>query len=177
MASSSEQPRARRRRDTPFKPTRAELAAARTGAVRDVIGPGLRVLFVGINPGLYSAAIGHHFGRPGNRFWPALHAGGFTPRVLSPFEEARMLDWGWGLTNLVHRPTALAQEVTPEELRTGGARLIRKIRRYRPAFVAPLGVSDPSMPHNSVDGIRPVEPSNKRRHRKSARSVVGGLDS
>jgi TDG/mug DNA glycosylase family protein len=96
---------------------------------------------VGINPGLYSAAIGHHFGRPGNRFWPALFAGGFTPRLLSPFEEILLLDFGLGMTNLVDRATVMADELTRDELVLGGKRLLRKVRRYRPKFVAPLGLT------------------------------------
>src|SRR5262244_3488625 len=105
------------------RPTREEVAAARGRTIPDVIGPGLRVLFVGINPGLYSAAIGHHFGRPGNRFWPALHAGGFTPRVLSPFEEIHLLRYRLGMTNLVDRATATADELARDELVTGTKRL------------------------------------------------------
>src|SRR2546423_11518120 len=99
------------RKTQPFwRPTREQLAAARDLTVPDLIGPRLRVLFVGINPGLYTAAIGHHFGRPGNRFWPALHAGGFTPRVFSPFESIRLLELNLGITNLVKRATAMAHE-------------------------------------------------------------------
>lgn len=124
-----------------WRPTRAQLEAARAGTVRGVIDHGLCVLFVGINPGLYSAAIGHHFGRPGNRFWPALHAGGFTPRVLSPFEEIELLDHRLGITNIIARPTATADELTRDELRQGAKRLERKVRRYRPKFVAPLGIT------------------------------------
>ena len=124
-----------------WRPTRAELDDARAGTVRDVIDHELRVLFVGINPGLYSAAIGHHFGRPGNRFWPAVHAGGFTPRVLSPFEETRLLDYRLGITNIVARPTATADELTRNELQQGAKRLERKVRRYRPRFVALLGLT------------------------------------
>ena len=106
-----------------------------------MIDDGLRVLFVGINPGLYSAAIGHHFGRPGNRFWPALHAGGFTPRLFSPFEEILLLPLGIGLTNLVDRATATAEELSVDELRAGVERLKRKVRRYRPHYIAPLGLT------------------------------------
>jgi TDG/mug DNA glycosylase family protein len=99
------------------------------------------VLFCGINPGLYSGAVGHHFARPGNRFWKALHGAGFTPEVLSPFEERRLLEGGVGVTNLVDRATANADEVTPDELREGGRRLERKVRRLRPGVVAFLGVT------------------------------------
>src|SRR5688500_261475 len=95
----------------PFVPTRAELEAAQGTTVPDLIGPGLKVLFCGINPGLYTAAIGHHFGRPGNRFWPALHAAGFTGRVLSPFDEIELLRAGCGITNVVDRATAAAAEL------------------------------------------------------------------
>jgi TDG/mug DNA glycosylase family protein len=105
-----------------------------------VIGPGLRVLFCGINPGLYSGAVGHHFARPGNRFWKALHAAGFTRRELSPFEERVLLDDGIGITNLVARATATAAELDDAELRGGARRLARKVRRFRPAFVAFVGI-------------------------------------
>ena len=123
-----------------WRPTPAQLAAARGKGVRDVIADGLRVLFCGINPGLYTAAIGHHFGRPGNRFWPALHRGGFTPRLLSPFEERALLDWGYGITNLVNYATATAAELTTEQLTSGGQRLAAKVRRCRPRIVAFVGL-------------------------------------
>src|SRR5205807_428611 len=93
------------------------------------------------NPGLYTAAIGHHFGRPGNRFWPALHASGFTPRLLSPFEERELLELKLGITNLVNRATARADELTADELVAGGPVLKEKVRRYRPRFVAVVGVT------------------------------------
>src|SRR3954469_813858 len=109
------------------RPTPAEIAAARNGRVHDLIGPGLKVLFVGINPSLYSAAVGHHFARPGNRFWPAVHAAGFTPRRLSPSEEAELLAAGCGVTTLVARATAAADELTAEELLAGGRSLARKV--------------------------------------------------
>lgn len=124
----------------PRRPSREELRAAVGRAIRDVIAPGLDVLFCGINPGLYSGATGHHFAGPGNRFWPALHAGGFTPRRLYPWEERELLRYGCGITNLVPRTTATASEVTPEELRAGRARLERLVRRYRPRIVAIAGV-------------------------------------
>jgi double-stranded uracil-DNA glycosylase len=122
------------------RPTSAELAAAAGKTVPDVIAPGLRVLFVGINPGLYTAAIGHHFGRPGNRFWPTLHQSGFTPRLLSPYEERELLGLGCGITNIVPRATAAADELSNEELHLGGQVLEDKIRQYAPAWVAVLGV-------------------------------------
>ena len=121
-------------------PTRQELLAARDKTVPDVIAPGLRVLFCGINPGLYTAAIGHHFGRPGNRFWPTLHRAGFTPRLLSPHDECELLPLGYGITNVVDRATAAADELEPEEYVLGGRKLAAKVREYRPAVLAVLGV-------------------------------------
>lgn len=123
------------------KPTRAELEAARHKTIKDVIRPGLRVLFCGINPGLYSGATGHHFARPGNRFWPALHRSGFTPRLVSPYEERALLDFDLGITNMVARTTAVASELGDEEFVEGGKRLTRKVRRYKPCFLAVLGVT------------------------------------
>jgi TDG/mug DNA glycosylase family protein len=123
-----------------LKPTRADLLAAKDKTVRDVIGPGLRVLFCGINPGLYSGATGHHFARPGNRFWPTLDQAGFTPRLLHPSEERELLDLGCGITNLVPRTTATADEVAPEELLAGRKRLVAKLKRYQPGAVAVLGI-------------------------------------
>jgi len=125
----------------PRKPTPAELAAAQDKAIPDVLGPQLRILFCGINPSLYSAAVGHHFARPGNRFWPALHAAGLTPRRLSPFEDRKLLDHGYGITNLVARATATAVALAEEELRAGARQLQRKVRRFRPAWIAFLGIS------------------------------------
>ncbi len=106
----------------------------------DVVAPGLRVLFCGINPGLYTAAVGHHFARPGNRFWKALHLAGFTDRVLSPFEERDLLALGLGVTNVVNRATAAADELSPDELRRGARLLRAKLHRYRPRTVAFLGL-------------------------------------
>jgi TDG/mug DNA glycosylase family protein len=127
-------------RSAGYRPTKAELAAAIQRRVPDLIAPDLRVLFCGINPGLYSAATGHHFARPGNRFWPALHAGGFTTRVLKPWEEQPLLQDGIGITNLVSRTTATAAELTPEELRAGRGKLLRKVRRFHPRVVAVVGI-------------------------------------
>jgi TDG/mug DNA glycosylase family protein len=126
---------------TPWRPTREQIAAAHGGRVADVAAPSLHVFFCGINPGLYSAAVGHHFARPGNRFWKALHGSGFTPYILTPFEEPRLLDLGLGITNLVERATGAAEELGPDELREGAARLHRKVGRLKPRFVAVLGVS------------------------------------
>ena len=124
----------------PWKPTKEQLLAATEKTVRDVIAPDLRVLFSGINPGLYTAAVGHHFARPGNRFWPALYAGGFTSRVLSPFEERELLKSGYGITNVVARATASADMLTKEEIVNGGERLRARVLRYRPRVLALLGV-------------------------------------
>jgi TDG/mug DNA glycosylase family protein len=125
---------------TGWKPSRAELAAAVSRTVPDVIGPGLRVLFCGINPGLYTAAIGHHFGRPGNRFWPVLHAAGFTPHRVAPWEEQALLPLGYGITNVVPRTTATAAELLPEEIVAGGRALAEKVRVYAPRVLAVLGI-------------------------------------
>ena len=128
-------------RSTPWKPTRAEIAAAQGKKITDVLASGLDVVFCGINPSLYSAAVGHHFARPGNRFWPTLHAAGFTPRLYSPFEDTGLLELGYGITNLVARATAAADELTADELRAGGRRLLRKLRRHRPRVIAFLGIT------------------------------------
>jgi TDG/mug DNA glycosylase family protein len=128
--------------ERPWKPTKAQLAAAaESGFVPDILATGLSVLFVGINPGLYSGAIHHHFGRPGNRFWPALHAAGFTPRILSPFEEADLATFGLGITNMVGRVTATAAELSTEELVAGARALEAKVRKYRPGCIAFLGLT------------------------------------
>lgn len=124
----------------PFKPTKQQLMAAAGKTVPDVIAPDLQVLFCGINPGLYTAAVGHHFARPGNRFWPALHGSGFTDRLLSPFEERELLALRLGVTNVVARATAGASELTKEDFIKGGRRLRARVRRYRPGIVAVLGV-------------------------------------
>jgi TDG/mug DNA glycosylase family protein len=114
--------------------------AAAGRRVPDVAVPGLEVIFCGINPGLWSAAVGHHFARPGNRFWKALHAAGFTEELLSPGQERRLLSVGVGITNLVSRATASASELGRDELRRGGRNLTRKLRRWRPGAVAFLGL-------------------------------------
>jgi double-stranded uracil-DNA glycosylase len=133
-ATSSGRPSAKDR------PDKDALARARGKKLKDVIAPGLRVLFCGINPGLYSAATGNHFARPGNRFWPALHASGFTPRRLHPSDESVLLSLGCGLTNLVERATANAEELAQDELAAGAWRLARKVRAYRPRLLAVLGL-------------------------------------
>lgn len=123
-----------------IRPSREDLEAAVGRTVPDVIAPGLRVLFCGINPGLYTAAVGHHFARPGNRFWPALYRAGFTERLYSAYEEERLLDRGLGITNLVNRATRGAAELDRKELRAGARALERKLRRYRPRALAVLGL-------------------------------------
>lgn len=136
--------------NVPWKPTKAQLLDAHTKIVPDLAKKNLMVLFAGINPGLYTAAIGHHFGRPGNRFWPALHDGGFTPRRLSPFESTLLLDYDCGITNVVQRATARADELTNEELRAGGKALEVKVKRWRPTVVAFVGIG----PYRVVSGIK-----------------------
>ncbi len=124
-----------------WRPTKADLALAVGKTLPDVIAPNLRVLFCGINPGLYSGATGHHFARPGNRFWPTLYAAGFTDRLLSPFEERLLLKRGYGITNLVARATARADELSSGELVAGGAALVAKAQQYQPQVLAILGVT------------------------------------
>src|SRR5437016_93208 len=124
----------------PFKPTKQQLIDAAGKTLPDVIAPNLRVLFCGINPGLYTAAVGHHFARPGNRFWPALYRSGFTDRLVSPFEERELLKSGIGISNVVPHATASAAELTREDFIKGGRLLAAKVSRYRPRIVAILGV-------------------------------------
>jgi len=123
------------------RPTADDLAAARDRTIPDVVGDGLAVLFCGINPGLWSGALGRHFARPGNRFWPALHRSGFTPRQLRPDEQHELLSYGLGVTNLVARTTARADELTGDELAAGAQRLTRLAQRHRPRRLAVLGVT------------------------------------
>ena len=125
----------------PPRPTQADLDAARDRTIPDVIAPGLRVVFAGINPGLYSAATGHHFARPGNRFWPALHRSGFTERVFRPDEQERLLALGLGITNIVARATARADQLRPEEFVQGASILNEKIARLQPRWLAVVGVT------------------------------------
>jgi TDG/mug DNA glycosylase family protein len=122
------------------RPTPAELAAAAGRPIPDVIAPGLAVLFCGINPGLWSAAVGAHFARPGNRFWPALHRSGFTDRQFTPDEQRDLLRYRLGITNVVERGSARADELSSAELVAGGELLRAKVRRYRPDWLAVLGI-------------------------------------
>ena len=122
------------------RPTRADLDAARGKSIPDVVAPRLDVLFVGINPSLWSGATGLHFARPGNRFWRALHEAGFTARLVSPAEERDLLKRKLGITNLVNRATASADELSVDELRRGARRVERTVRRLRPKVVAFVGI-------------------------------------
>ena len=123
-----------------MRPSPAELDAARDRTIPDVVAPGLRVLFSGINPGLWSAATGLHFARPGNRFWPTLNRSGFTPRQLRPDEQRELLPIGLGITNVAARATARAEELTREELESGGEILREKVLGLRPAWLAVVGI-------------------------------------
>ena len=121
--------------------TPERLEAARDARIPDVLVPRLDVVFCGINPGLWSGATGHHFARPGNRFWPALHRSGFTPRQLAPAEQEQLVEYGLGLTNLAARATARADELTAEELRAGAEVLTGKLRDREVRWLAVLGVT------------------------------------
>ena len=124
----------------PFRPTKEQLAAAVNQTTPDLIAPDLKVLFVGINPGLYSAATHRHFARPGNRFWPALRDAGFTDGLVSPFESHTLLNLGYGITNICRRATNAADELHKDELIRGAKTLVKKVKKFRPKFVAILGV-------------------------------------
>ena len=124
----------------PFKPTKQQLIEAAGKTVPDVIAPNLKVLFCGINPGLYTAAVGHHFARPGNRFWPALYKSGFTNQLMSPFEERDLLKDGIGISNVVPHATVSASELKREDFEKGGRALVTKVKKYHPRIVAILGV-------------------------------------
>ena len=127
--------------------TRAELEAFRGHEVPDLVGPGLKLLFVGINPGLWTAAVQTHFAHPTNRFYPALATAGITAyevdRVagMTDADRARLVERGVGITNLVRRATARASELSREELREGGERLLRFVADHRPTVVAIAGIS------------------------------------
>jgi TDG/mug DNA glycosylase family protein len=123
-----------------LKPTKADLLTAFGKTLPDVIAPDLDVVFCGINPGLYTAAVQQHFGRPGNRFWPTIHKAGFTPRLFHPSEQRELLKHGCGITNVVARATTAAAELTSAELVEGAAELETKIRRYRPRVLAIVGI-------------------------------------
>lgn len=123
-----------------FKPTKEDLRDAINRTTEDLIDDNLKVLFCGINPGIWSGATGFHFAKPGNRFWKTLHLSGFTERLLHPSEEHELLENGYGITSLCKRTTARADELIAEEFIEGGKTLVKKIRRYKPRFVAVLGI-------------------------------------
>jgi len=123
-----------------YKPTRFDLQDAINRTTEDLLDYDLRVLFCGINPGLYSGATGFHFARPGNRFWKVLHLAGFTDRQLDPSEEHELLALGYGITSLVGRTTASADELSKEEFAKGGQLLLRKIKKFHPHILAVLGI-------------------------------------
>ena len=122
------------------KPTPDELRAAANGKMPDIVAPGLNVIFCGINPSVYSVVVGHHFARPGNRFWKALHAGGFTNRLLLPSQDGELLSFGCGITNVVERATVGAAELSRAELTEGGLKLQAQIRHFAPRWLAVLGI-------------------------------------
>ena len=143
------------------RPGKADLTAAYGRAIGDVLPPPgtrLSVLFCGINPSLYSGATGHHFARPGNRFWPALHRSGCTDRLLAPDEQDLLPSYGLGITNLVDRATARADELTDAELRTGGERLAALVERAAPDYVAVAGVTAYRTAFGSRDAIIGPQP-------------------
>lgn len=125
----------------PKGPSKAEIAAAHGQTMPDIIAPNLDVLFCGINPSLYSVVIGHHFGRPGNRFWKALHKAGFTPRLYDPREDASLIELGYGITNMAPRATARADELSKAEIKAGRQLLADKVHKYKPRCLAFLGIT------------------------------------
>ncbi len=129
------------RSSKPNRPSKAEVAAAHGQTMPDIIAPNLDVLFCGINPSLYSIAIGHHFGRPGNRFWKAIHKAGFTPSLYDPAEDASLTELGYGITNMAPRATARADELSKAEIKAGQELLAAKIKQYQPKCLAFLGIT------------------------------------
>lgn len=123
-----------------FKPSKEDLLDARRRTTEDLIDYDLKVLFCGINPGIWSGATGFHFAKPGNRFWKVLYLAGFTNRILHPSEEHELLESGYGITSFVKRTTARADELSTEEFITGGKLLVKKIEKYRPQNLAVLGI-------------------------------------
>jgi TDG/mug DNA glycosylase family protein len=140
------------------KPTKEDLIAAAGKTVPDIIAPNLRVLFCGINPSVYSAVVGHHFARPGNRFWPTLYKGGFTPRLLKPYEDQELLRYGYGITNLVERATVAAAELTADELAIGGKQLRNRVEHYQPRVLAVLGISAYRLAFNQPRAVLGQQP-------------------
>src|SRR4051812_22807929 len=142
----------------PWKPTKAQLLNAPKKPAPALTRPNLNILFVGINPGLYTAAVGHHFARPGNRFWPAMHKGGFTDTQVSPFDSAKLLDLNLGITNMCPRPTAMAHQLSTHELRKGAKILRRKVLRYKPRFVAIIGITSYRIAFDRKDAKLGLQP-------------------
>jgi TDG/mug DNA glycosylase family protein len=140
------------------RPSRAALEAAQGREVPDLIAPGLRVLFCGINPSLYSAVVGHHFARPGNRFWPTLRGAGFTERQLQPSEERELLERGIGITNVFPKASASADSLSRDDYRFGEARLRRKLARYRPQVIAFLGLGAYRIAAAEPDAVVGLQP-------------------
>ncbi len=132
---------AKRKTLAPWKPSREIQLKSIARRVPDVIAENLNVLFCGINPGLYSAAVGHHFAGPGNLFWPTIYKAGLTPRLLTAFDEAELAALGFGVTNLVPRASKDAEDLTKEELRAGAGTVKRKVRKFKPRFLAVLGLA------------------------------------
>jgi double-stranded uracil-DNA glycosylase len=158
VPAGPDEPAGQARHGPPRPPTRADLAAARDLTIPDVVAPGLRVLFAGINPGLYSAATAHHFARPGNRFWPALHQSGFTRRQLRPDEQWQLLESGLGITNIVARATARADELTAAELRSGGASLMALAASLDIRCLAVLGITAYRAAFGRADAVMGPQP-------------------
>jgi len=134
-------------------PTRQQILQAAGKQLKDVIADNLTVLFCGINPGLYSAAVGHNFARPGNRFWPTLFKAGFTPRLLMPADERELIHYNCGITNIVRRATAVADELSKEELIAGGKELVNKVVRYKPLYLAVVGLTAYRTAFNSPKAV------------------------
>jgi len=124
-----------------FKPSKEDLRDAVNRTTEDLIDYDLKILFCGINPGLWSGATGFHFARPGNRFWKVLHLAGFTDRILHPSEEYELLESGYGITSFCKRTTARADELTAEEYIAGGKALVKKLEKYKPRNLAVLGIT------------------------------------
>ena len=146
--------------EKPRRPTKIELEQAVGGATRDVLAPNLKVVFCGINPSVYSVVVGHHFARPGNRFWPALFNSGFTPRLFAPDEDQKLLEVGLGITNVAARATVAAADLFPGELEAGGAILRAKIEKLKPKFLAVLGIGAFRVafgPKDAVLGLQDLE--------------------
>jgi TDG/mug DNA glycosylase family protein len=123
-----------------FKPTKEDLRDAVNRTTEDLIDYNLKVLFCGINPGIWSGATGFHFAKPGNRFWKTLHLSGFSERLLHPSEEYELLENGYGITSFCKRTTATAAELSSEEYIEGGKALVKKIHKFKPRYLAVLGI-------------------------------------